>query len=561
MKLFFKTLIMLLFLINFYPLKFEAAAIEENKIVAELNLLGEKNFIVYTVPNQQIESENLSKLILEKLETHYEIQSFRVENFSDRTDYTYFFEQFIDGNRKDVYRIALDYEALLSSFHSTRLIDFTIVGSKLLEVNFPPNGVKFIQKNTFLSDQQWRYVGSIEDIVNIDQILEVSVHHEKFRSSIIMYIGLVIVSVCLCFILASNFKNNAILKNIKSNEVRQYSYKYQIVPFLFYIVAIIYCICSGLITALLTYYGNAFGTLFIFLPILIVLIMLISTFIPAEKEVIRVLENKERVNSRKAVYFSFIPMLITISLSISNIAILELIPWDRIEFIADDMMFYVKNALRIFVLTTAFLVSPILYNILLPKKELKQNALKQKIQDLCTHFDIRFEKIYIVSSKDTYMANAMVSSGLKNYLYLYDHLIDHLTDKELEAVILHEIAHIRNKHTSKLFIAAISLFLIFRIFLYFFPQLLLILLVLYFGMLCLLIPFLMRKYEYEADLFVIRNGGSSEALKNTLIKLTELNYMQQKTKGLRKWIDTHPSVFNRIEHINMDISEKGFKCK
>ena len=71
----------------------------------------------------------------------------------------------------------------------------------------------------------------------------------------------------------------------------------------------------------------------------------------------------------------------------------------------------------------------------------------------------------------------------------------------------------------------------------------------------------MRKYEYEADLFVIRNGGSSEALKSTLIKLTELNYMQQQTKGIRKWIDTHPSVSNRIEHINMDISEKEFKCK
>lgn len=164
-------------------------------------------------------------------------------------------------------------------------------------------------------------------------------------------------------------------------------------------------------------------------------------------------------------------------------------------------------------------------------------------------------KLYYRPALKRPVANATVQ-GYSNFtIILNEDLVRDLREEEIEAVLYHEMYHIKKKHDLVRTIVTISVGII--------PMLVLIVFdlmsrnissspfisissIIIFVCVLLFVLYIYRKQEFDADLYAKRKCNNGQTLINALTKMTNINKQSVKLPILREMLSTHPSLNNRI---------------
>lgn len=191
-------------------------------------------------------------------------------------------------------------------------------------------------------------------------------------------------------------------------------------------------------------------------------------------------------------------------------------------------------------------VAPVLIMPLFNKfAPLPEGTLKERLLELARRTDFRARSIEVMDgSRRSRHANAFFT-GLGGFrkIVLFDTLLAQLDERELEAVLAHEIGHFRRRHIPKMMLTSSVLMLgglamvgwlaeqswFFAAFGFATPGVAVALLL--FGLLSDTVTFwfsplnhvLSRRFEYEADAFAARAVGGAGSLISALRKLHEKN--------------------------------------
>jgi STE24 endopeptidase len=93
------------------------------------------------------------------------------------------------------------------------------------------------------------------------------------------------------------------------------------------------------------------------------------------------------------------------------------------------------------------LLSPLVVRFVLPTRRLPDGKLRERLAALTSAAGVRLGGIFIWDTQGT-SANAMVSGFVwpLRYVFLSDHLLETFTDEQIEAVMAHELGHVRGRH-------------------------------------------------------------------------------------------------------------------
>ncbi len=110
--------------------------------------------------------------------------------------------------------------------------------------------------------------------------------------------------------------------------------------------------------------------------------------------------------------------------------------------------YIIGGFLAVFVLF--YIASTTFFNILsLGARRIKRGKIADFIGEIFKKHGIKRYRLYYWDSSRSNDSNAMVTGFNKINFFISSSLINSIDDKELEAVILHEIGHIKHKHTKK----------------------------------------------------------------------------------------------------------------
>jgi Zn-dependent protease with chaperone function len=183
----------------------------------------------------------------------------------------------------------------------------------------------------------------------------------------------------------------------------------------------------------------------------------------------------------------------------------------------------------------------------LTPRALTSGELRDSIFGMATKLKVKLVQVYVVATGKARLANAFARTG--NSILLTDTLLGSLNRHEVDAVVAHELAHLKHEHPRKLgsayilgFVAAIALVTllptggtVLRPFRY---------------LLFLVVPqaityFFSRRFEYTADKEAVLLTGNAEAQITSLVKLHRLNLMPLDWGRVQGKFLTHPSTRQR----------------
>lgn len=160
------------------------------------------------------------------------------------------------------------------------------------------------------------------------------------------------------------------------------------------------------------------------------------------------------------------------------------------------------------------------------------------------------------------MANAFAADCFNNKkIFFSNYILENMTIEETKSLILHEIAHIKKGHASKK-----NLFILFGLILFYSMGYVMDYIeklgyaipiaggILFFVTLLLLYMFFFllyvsRRYEKQADYFVLQEGVDIEIYEKDLILLTRLNDRNIDNRKSEEIFLTHPSTKRRIDNL------------
>jgi len=172
--------------------------------------------------------------------------------------------------------------------------------------------------------------------------------------------------------------------------------------------------------------------------------------------------------------------------------------------------------------------------------------LRSRLFTMAEAVKVPLKQLHIMPMARSRIANAFALNDQS--VILTDYLIDRLSRRELEAVMAHEIAHLRLRHPWKLALAMLAVIV---------PAVLLFFFVpggyRYVGLIvlaALLVRMVVsRRFEYQADAEAVRICGDPEALISGLAALGAANAMPMHWGRGIELLMTHPSTLRRIERI------------
>lgn len=212
------------------------------------------------------------------------------------------------------------------------------------------------------------------------------------------------------------------------------------------------------------------------------------------------------------------------------------------------------------------IILPVFYKVV----PLENENLKTKIENLAVQAGMRVQNIYSFNmSKNTKKANAAFTGlGRTKRILLGDTLLANYTEDEIETVIAHELGHYKKKHipknlllsTALSFLTLYLIALLYQISLLWFGfekinQISALPILSLWGMIIGLIVtpvsnFISRKFEYEADQYVVAATKKSESFISVLNKLTEQNLGDKEPHPFVEWyFYSHPSIKKRVAAI------------
>ncbi|MFL6201061.1 MAG: M48 family metalloprotease, partial [Thermoanaerobaculia bacterium] len=185
--------------------------------------------------------------------------------------------------------------------------------------------------------------------------------------------------------------------------------------------------------------------------------------------------------------------------------------------------------------------------------------LRDRIFGMARKVRVKLQQIYILPASRMRMANAFATAG--NSVILTDYLLAHLNRREVEAVVAHEVAHLRHRHPRLLGLAVAGILVAWMIgsalfdavsplsWLRPFARLDLTIDLLPLLLLAGLLPLrlLMRRFERSADAYAAMLTGDPEAMISALGKLARLSLLPMRWTWWEDRVSTHPSMIRRGE--------------
>lgn len=193
------------------------------------------------------------------------------------------------------------------------------------------------------------------------------------------------------------------------------------------------------------------------------------------------------------------------------------------------------------------------------KTILTLNARKMKNEELVALFDGLFKenevkryKLYYWDSSKSNEANALVSGFYTYYLFISSTLIESINKRELQAVVLHEIGHIKNHHFTKILVSKLVLLSVISIILYYTITSNKTNIWVLFGLVFAFILIMgmnlkgSKKYEDEADFYVNSKGFGLDLIS----ALKKISFEDNSINKLDEFFSSHPNVNKRIDRLD-----------
>jgi Zn-dependent protease with chaperone function len=194
-------------------------------------------------------------------------------------------------------------------------------------------------------------------------------------------------------------------------------------------------------------------------------------------------------------------------------------------------------------------------------------SLRDRVFEIAARAGVNLTEVYVLPLDKDKTANAFATT--KNTVLLSEYLLRRLSRREVDAVVAHEIGHLRLNHPRILSIC----FFIGLVVPMFLPSILqfammylvsispkFIYLSLYLHRTDLLFPIsialstlvslvLSRRFEFSADAFSVTITGDAEAMITALIRLARLSLLPMDWGKWDESLLTHPSTMNRIRSL------------
>jgi STE24 endopeptidase len=216
-------------------------------------------------------------------------------------------------------------------------------------------------------------------------------------------------------------------------------------------------------------------------------------------------------------------------------------------------------------LGTIMALQPYLIMLLQNTREL-DGPLRDRIDTFCTEQGRSLRNVYRIDGQGNKLANALVAGTIPglNYVFITDHLIEEFPDEEIEAIVAHELGHLEHRHLW--YQGGLSLLVFggwilgadyigfetltdqFGFYGTFLPIMALMLVYL-----VVLRGWLAVRQEYEADAYAASLTGQQTAVR-ALSRLSDVNYQQKNTGWLYNRLTFHPSIADRVEHIQSTVN-------
>lgn len=189
-------------------------------------------------------------------------------------------------------------------------------------------------------------------------------------------------------------------------------------------------------------------------------------------------------------------------------------------------------------------------------KEIDSPTVLERAKVISERMGIKVSGFRVVDWSKTKIANAFQAGLFRPYIFVSNFLLENLTEDEDMAIIAHELAHAKRKHLKKTLIFAGFDILVIGNTLFVAIVFLLnygLRLGLAFGIAVsifvttyLLLPFLQRRYEKEADL-IAASFTDPKLLSDSLLKISRLNNSPLNLP--RRLNLSHPSTNERMQYL------------
>lgn len=222
-----------------------------------------------------------------------------------------------------------------------------------------------------------------------------------------------------------------------------------------------------------------------------------------------------------------------------------------------------SKAISIGVFLLVFIVlwllsTPKILIITLGARKIENPLLKFRLDKLFRKHKIKRYHLYSWDTSRSNESNAMVSGVFTQYVFISTTLLNEMTLPELEAIITHEIGHIKNNHLVKVLLNKIIMLMLFASLLVL-PFILDLntgpMVITYAVVIILFIASffysmsLERVFENQADAYS-KEHSESEVFSSALAKISKYEEIEKETSRIDKLFQSHPDLKDRIKDID-----------
>lgn len=253
-----------------------------------------------------------------------------------------------------------------------------------------------------------------------------------------------------------------------------------------------------------------------------------------------------------------------------RLLLLPLIPFIIINIVLDILSLFptivaglLLIALIIPLLALPHIIAPLLMQFLWKTVPLRNIELKQKLMNLTEQSGIKYRDVAVWETGGLSIANAAVAGIIpgNRRIFVTDALLRNFTDEQVETVVAHEIGHIRHRHLPIFCIIMVCYILSYMLFIQLVTaplesllpgyQLLITVIHIFFFIFYfkVVLSFLSRRFEHQADLYAIELTNNSEAFKSALLNLSIMSNLSRPIRYVIELFNTHPSVERRIKFL------------
>ncbi|MBM3213922.1 hypothetical protein FJZ36_03285 [Candidatus Poribacteria bacterium] len=219
-------------------------------------------------------------------------------------------------------------------------------------------------------------------------------------------------------------------------------------------------------------------------------------------------------------------------------------------------------------IVAAYLNAPKLLRWLLPVEPLPDGELRARARVITARHDLRLDRFSVWYTRGLRIANAAVSGVLprSREVFVTDWLLRNMDADETECVVAHEIGHVRHGHMWLYMAFSVAYFGVYFTLLGLLVPVLpkvvtdtglgraAIVIVFFYAYFVVLLGFLSRRLERQADYFAATNASDPQAFIRALQKLAELHALPTRIRRWVGWTKTHPPIADRTSFVERVIA-------